>query len=50
MSASDDARLIYAIAIRLGKWPGEVIDRPLEELRGLAAFLDWQAEAAKPQS
>ena len=43
MAASDDVRCVYSLAVKLGKWPGEVLGRPLEEVRGLLAFLDWQA-------
>lgn len=44
MAESGEARFIYALAIRLGKFPSEIIDRPIEELRGLAAYLDWEAQ------
>jgi hypothetical protein len=44
MAAEADLRAIYALAVRLGRFPGEVIDRPLEEVRGLLAFLEHQAK------
>ena len=39
--------MIYALALRLGRFPAEIMDRPVEELRGLVAFIDWQAEEAQ---
>lgn len=39
MEADGDVRFIYALALRLGKTAGEVMDLPLEELRGWQAFL-----------
>jgi len=35
--------VVYDVALALGKWPGDVMDRPLEELRGLLAFMAWRA-------
>lgn len=45
MQASGEARFIYALAARLKKFPSEIIDRPIEELRALHAFLEWEAQA-----
>lgn len=48
MGADDgEARAIYALALRLGRFPGEVLDRPMEEVRGMLAFLDWQENQRK---
>ncbi|WP_164887544.1 hypothetical protein [Paenirhodobacter populi] len=47
MAEAGDARAIYALALRLGKFPGEVMDRPMEEVRAMLAFLDWQAAQQK---
>ena len=43
MREAGDARAIYALALRLGRFPGEVMDRPMEEVRGLLAYLEWEA-------
>lgn len=37
-------RFIYSLALRLNRFPQEILDRPVEELRAMAAFLDWEAE------
>lgn len=45
MGASGEARVIYALAFRLKKFPSEIIDRPIEELRAMHAFLEHEARA-----
>jgi hypothetical protein len=45
MQSNGEARFIYALAVRLKKFPSEIIDRPIEELRALHAFLEWDAQA-----
>jgi len=47
MRANGEVRFIYALAIRLGKFPAEIMARPVEELRALNAYLDWEAAARK---
>lgn len=47
MRANGEVRFIYALAIRLGKFPAEIIDRPVEELRALKAYLDLEADARR---
>lgn len=47
IAADPDASLIYGLAVRLGKFPGELMDRPVHELRGLAAYTAHMAEAQK---
>lgn len=47
MEASGEARLIYGLAARLNKFPSELLARPIEELRGMIAFLDWEAQQKK---
>jgi len=39
--------LIYRLAIRLNKFPSELIDRPIEELRALHAYLALEAESQR---
>lgn len=45
MEAAGEARFIYALAFRLKKFPSEIIDRPIEELRAMHAFLESEARA-----
>lgn len=45
MQANAEARFIYRLAVRLKKFPSEILDRPIEELRALHAFLELEAEA-----
>lgn len=41
MIAGDpEARFLYALALRLGKSLGEVLDLPAEELRGWSIYLE----------
>lgn len=42
--SSPDARFIYGLALRLGKFPSEIEQRPIEELRALHAFLEWEKQ------
>lgn len=39
IGAEGEAYLIYDLAFRLGRFPSELLDRPIEELRGMMAFL-----------
>lgn len=40
-------RFIYALAVRLRKFPSEIMQRPIEELRALNAFLNLEGSQEK---
>ncbi|MEM7722488.1 MAG: hypothetical protein AAF376_08945 [Pseudomonadota bacterium] len=47
MAQDGDAREIYALAVRLGRSASEILDMPMEEVRGFIAFLAWEAKQSK---
>ncbi|MEM8849249.1 MAG: hypothetical protein AAGE03_04355 [Pseudomonadota bacterium] len=42
IGAEGEAYLIYDLAFQLGRFPSELLDRPVEELRGMLAFLAYR--------